>query len=102
MSGSTHGEIGSNLEGVTMGLELALRGYRLTTAEILYRMPDHPALLQTYLWQELDIAPKYPALNKFLQFWETKLDGKLYSVRVASRELISPAELKSAAGFSLH
>ena len=74
--------------------ERTLKGYRLTTAEILYHMPDHPRLLQSFIWQELDIAPDYPVLVKFLRFWETRLDGKLHSVRVAARGLISPAELK--------
>jgi len=74
--------------------ELMLRGYRLTTAEILYHLPDHPKLLQSFIWQEFDMAPKFPALNKFLHFWETQIEGKLHSVRVASRGLISPAELK--------
>lgn len=58
--------------------------YRLTTAEILYRLPDHPGLLQTYIWQDLDVAPRYPVLRKFLDFWERELDGKLHSVRIAS------------------
>ncbi|HEY2035139.1 MAG TPA: usg protein [Rhizomicrobium sp.] len=79
-------------------LELRLRGYRLTTAEILYRMPDHPSMLQSFLWQDFDIAPKFPALNKFLHFWETSLDGKLYAVRVASRALIADAELNLVNG----
>ena len=79
-------------------LELRLRGYRLTTAEILYRMPDHPSMLQTFLWQDFDVAPKFPALNKFLHFWETNLDGKLYKVRVASRALIADAELNLVNG----
>jgi len=35
-------------------LERQLTGSRQTTAEILYRMPDHPGLVQTFLWQELD------------------------------------------------
>jgi uncharacterized protein Usg len=74
--------------------ELTLKGYRLTTAEILYHMPDHPAVLQTFIWQEFDIAPQFPVLTKFLRFWETSLDGKLHSVRVAARGLISPAELR--------
>ncbi|MFW0777611.1 MAG: usg protein [Rickettsiales bacterium] len=68
-----------------------LNDYRLTTAEILYHMPDHPQLLQTYVWQELDIAPKFPVLNKFLDFWEREIEGKLHSVNVASQELIAPA-----------
>lgn len=75
-------------------LHQQLRGYRLTTAEILYRIPDHPAMLQAFIWQELDLAPKFPALRKFLHFWETNLDGKLYSVRVASRQLIGDADVK--------
>ena len=74
-------------------LELMLRDYRLTTAEILYHIPDHPHLLQTYIWQDYDIAPEFPALHKFLEFWEGNLDGKLHSVRVASARLIRPAGL---------
>jgi uncharacterized protein Usg len=73
-------------------LHRQLEGYRLTTAEILYRLPDHPALLQTYIWQELDLAPRYPVLAKFLDFWERELDGRLHSVRVGSAALISPGE----------
>jgi uncharacterized protein Usg len=82
-------------------LELRLRGYRLTTAEILYRLPDHPSMLQSYIWQELDIAPKFPVLNKFLHFWESTLDGKLYKVTVASRALIDDAEVSLTKEFRL-
>jgi uncharacterized protein Usg len=89
-------------EGDMSNLELKLRGYRLTTAEILYHTPDHPAVLQTFIWQELDIAPKFPALNKFLHFWEASIEGRLHSVRVAARGLISDAEIKIAGEFSLH
>ena len=71
-----------------------LQDYRLTTAEIIYHMPDHPSLLQAYVWQDLDIAPRFPILHKFLKFWETKLDGKLYMVKVASLTLISPGEFR--------
>ena len=84
-------------------LEAKLRGYRLTTAEILYRLPDHPAMLQAFIWQDLDIAPRFPVLNKFLHFWQSSLDGKLHSVRVAARGLISDAELKLVGDeFALH
>ena len=73
-------------------LQQQLQGYRLTTVEILYHMPDHPTLLQSFIWQQLDIAPKFPALNKFLIFWEREIEGQLHSVRVASIGLISAAE----------
>ena len=62
--------------------ELQVRGYRLTTAEIIYRLPDHPALLQSFIWQKFDLAPDFPELNKFLEFWRTNLEGKLHSVNV--------------------
>jgi len=78
--------------------EMQLANYRLTTAEILYHMPDHPALLQSFLWQELDLAPRFPTLVKFLKFWEREIEGKLHSVRVASVGLIKPAEFRLVEG----
>ena len=80
------------------GLVLQLKQYRLTTAEILYHMPDHPSLLQTYLWQEYDLAPQFPTLRKFLDFWSHNLDGKLHSVKVASVDLLPAAEVAQRAG----
>lgn len=84
-------------------LALQLNDYRLTTAHIFYRLPDHPSLLQEFVWQNLDLAPKFPVLRKFLDFWETNLDGRLHSVRVASSQIIKPAEMRFAKGqFHLH
>ncbi|MFZ0853612.1 MAG: usg protein [Hyphomicrobiaceae bacterium] len=71
-----------------------LIGFSLTTAEILYRMPDHPSLLQSFIWQEYDIHPRFPRLKHFLDFWSRNLDGKLYRVTVAHKRLITPAELR--------
>ena len=84
-------------------LRLQLESYRLTTAEILYHMPDHPAVLQSYVWQEYDLVPRFPVLTRFLRFWESNLEGKLHSVRVAATGIIVPTELKYASGeFTLH
>jgi uncharacterized protein Usg len=73
-----------------------LDGYSLTTAEITYRMPDALSVLQTFIWQHYDMAPKFPELHKFLKFWEKELDGPLHSVRVAHSGLIKPAEVRFA------
>ena len=70
-----------------------LAGYGLTTAEILYHLPDHPGVLQSYVWQAYDLAPAFPALTKFLKFWRDTLDGALHSVRVGHSGLIKPAEI---------
>ena len=87
------------------GIERVVRipDWRLTTAEILYRLPDHPALLQTFVWQKLDRAPAFPELHNFLEFWRREIEGALHSVRVASAALSRPAEFTYAEGqFRLH
>ncbi|MCZ6721719.1 MAG: Usg family protein [Proteobacteria bacterium] len=79
-------------------IELVLKGYSLFTAEILYHLPDHPRLLQSFVWQDLDLAPKHPVLQRFLDFWESSLDGKIHSVRVADKPLIHPNEFANLRG----
>ncbi len=80
-----------------------LEGYSLTTANILYRMPDRPLILQTYLWQDYDMAPEFPELKRFLDFWTRELDGPIHSVEVAHVKMISPSEWKRVDGvFRLH
>ena len=80
---------------VSVAFRRQLEGYGLTTANILYRLPDHPAVLQTYVWQEYDLAPVFPELHKFLAFWRDKLEGALHSVSVSHSRLIKPAELRA-------
>lgn len=55
----------------------------LTTAEIIYFMPDYQSILQTYVWQDYDTLPNLPKLQEFIGFWEDKLDGPLHSVKVS-------------------
>jgi len=71
-------------------------GFGLTTANILYRRPDHKWLLQTYIWQDYDLYPDFPELNRFLDFWERELDGPLHSVTVSHSRLLMPIEIISA------
>jgi uncharacterized protein Usg len=71
-----------------------LAGYGLTTAEILYHLPDHPSLLQSYIWQDYDLAPAFPIFSKFLEFWRSTLDGAVHSVRIGHSKLIKPTEMR--------
>jgi len=97
----TQSSLGARSSQVSRDFALQMEGYGLATAEILYRMPDHPSLLQTYLWQEYDLCPKFPELNRFLDFWKREIEGRLHSVRVAHCSLIKPAELRSVDGMFL-
>ena len=75
-----------------------LPDWRLTTAELLYHMPDHPGVLQSFVWQKHDLAPRFPELGRFLDFWRRQIVAPLHSVRVASAALTRPAELRYAGG----
>ena len=75
-----------------------LEGYGLTTAKILYRLPDHQRLLQTFVWQDYDLFPRFPQLSKFLDFWRRELEGPLHSVTVAHARLIQPSEIRAVNG----
>ncbi|MBY0567556.1 MAG: usg protein [Hyphomonadaceae bacterium] len=77
-------------------LSLQLQGWRLATAEVLYYMPDHPTLLQSFVWQTLDLAPRYPRIHQFLNFWREEIDAVIHSVTLASGETIAPARVNTA------
>ena len=87
----------------TQDFQKQVEGYGLTTANILYRCPDHPWLLQSYVWQNYDLYPDFPELRSFLGFWQKSLEGVLHSVTVAHSRLVKPVEIKTVGGiFRLH
>jgi len=75
-----------------------LAGFGLTTANILYRLPDHPRILQSFVWQHYDLHPYFPELRKFLDFWSREIDGLLHSVTISHEGLIKPTEFKAIGG----
>lgn len=78
--------------------ELMLKGYGLTTAEMFYHMPDYTHVLNTFVWQDYDIAPDHPRLFKFIDFWKAEIEGALHSVRFCHRKMISPGEWQNVQG----
>ena len=77
-------------------LDKQLNNYRLTTARILYHMPDFQELLQEFIWQDYDLAPQYPCLSEFLGFWTREIEGKLHSVYVAEKKIITTGDYRFA------
>lgn len=86
-----------------METELMLKGYGLTTAEMFYHMPDHPHVLNSFVWQDYDLAPDHDRLLKFIGFWREQIDGPLHSVVFTHRKLIAPGEWRNVVGeFKYH
>lgn len=75
-----------------------IEGYGLATVQIHYYMPDHPSLLQMFVMQQYDIAPRFPELDRFLGYWRREIEAVLHSVRVAHNRLIGPAEWRAVDG----
>ncbi|MBM3468545.1 MAG: hypothetical protein FJX71_03845 [Alphaproteobacteria bacterium] len=74
-----------------------LEDFRLTTVEIIYHLPDHPSVLQSFVWQDYDLPPHFPKLLHFLDFWSRSLDGRLHSVHVAYGDHLEIPNIKHAA-----
>lgn len=79
-----------------VGFEKRILGYGLLTAETTYHLPDHPILLQTFLWQTEDLAPHFPELRHFLSFWKKEIEGRIHSVKIAHQRLLEPVEFSYA------
>lgn len=77
---------------------MQLEGYGLTTVEIHYFLPDHPSLLQLFVLQQYDVAPRFPVLHDFLDHWRREIEAALHSIRIAHKHLIGPAEYRAVDG----
>ena len=75
-----------------------IEGFSLDHGRDPLPLPRPPKLLQSYIWQDYDLAPRFPKLTDFLDFWSANLDGALYRIRVAHRRLIAPAEFSFVEG----
>lgn len=83
--------------------EMMMRGYGLTTAELFYRLPEYTSVLNSFVWQDYDLAPDYPRLFAFVAFWQDQIDGPLHSVRFVHRRELAPGNWRATrAEFKLH
>ncbi|SDY29183.1 usg protein [Citreimonas salinaria] len=78
--------------------ELMLKGYGLTTAEFFYRLPDYKSVLNTFVWQDYDLAPDHKRLFSFIEFWQDEIEGPLHSVRFTHRRLVSSGAWQNVVG----
>ena len=71
-----------------------LSGGGLLTAEIIYYRPDFPKLLQSFVWQTVDKAPKFPRLADFLDHWRREIKAVIHSINIAHADLVRPAQVR--------
>ncbi len=77
-----------------------LEGYGLLMAEITYCLPDSPSIIspRTFMHQMYDIAPRFPVLHNFIEFWMNEMEGRLKLVRYDHQPLIGASEYRGING----
>ena len=57
----------------------------LITINVYYWMPDYENILQQFIWQTLDIKPKYPRIKRFLDHWHNNIDAIVSEIQICER-----------------
>lgn len=63
-----------------------IRPKYLVTVDVFYYIPDHPLLLQEFLWQTNDEWPSIPRVHRFLNYWHYNIDATINEVFVQCSE----------------
>lgn len=66
-----------------------VRNKVLVSLRVFYYMPDYRDLIQEFMWQTMDIKPKYPRVNKFLNYWKENIEAVIADIEMAETEKIS-------------
>ncbi len=74
------------------------RGGGLLTTEVVYFLPDHKNLLQSFVWQTIDTAPTFPRLHAFLDHWRRDVEAVIHLIRIAHSDWVGPAEIRTIDG----
>jgi len=59
----------------------------LITLNVYYWLPDYENILQQFMWQTVDVKPKYPRVNKFLNYWHNNIDAIINEVQISERRI---------------
>ena len=63
-----------------------IRRKTLVTLNVFYWMPDYENILQQFVWQSIDVKPKYPRIYRFLDYWHNNIDAIVNEVVICDSE----------------
>lgn len=73
---------------------MVTKGYSLVTVNVIYYLPDYNSLVNEFLWQSLDLRPKYPRIQKFLQHWQNEIDAVIKEIQLTDSFGLSPRKFR--------
>ena len=62
----------------------------LVSLRVFYYMPDYRDLIQEFMWQTVDVKPKYPRVNRFLNYWKDNIDAVIADIEMAESKQRRP------------
>ena len=65
---------------------VVIRRKTLVTLNVFYWMPDYENILQQFVWQTMDVKPKYPRVHRFLNYWHNNIDAVVSEVVICDSE----------------
>ena len=51
---------------------------------MIYYLPDYDHILQEFVFQQYDIVPEYPKLDKFVKFWRINIEARIHRIDFSS------------------
>ena len=58
--------------------------WELTTIQVYYYIPDYEHIVNLFMFQDDDVPPKYPRMQRFVQYWEENIIAKIESIKISS------------------
>lgn len=65
---------------------IVIRRKTLVTLNIFYWMPNYENILQQFIWQTMDVKPKYPRVYRFLDYWHNNIDAVVNEIEICDSE----------------
>lgn len=60
-----------------------LSDYSIVTVKVIYYLPDYRSLVNAFVWQTLDLRPRYPRVHRFLDFWHREIEAVIKEVTIS-------------------
>ena len=65
---------------------IVIRRKTLVTLNVFYWMPDYENILQQFIWQTMDVKPKYQRVHRFLDYWHNNIDAVVNEIEICDSE----------------
>jgi uncharacterized protein Usg len=82
--------------------DIFCHGYTLVTINVVYYLPDYTSLINEFIFQTLDKKPKYPRIERFLEYWRQEVDAVIKDVNISDANSFDPKYFRRDDVYRLH